>query len=277
MFVVVDTGNFSTKYFFEMDSRVQMGCFSSVSHEYVGISQEAYFRPVADMHRVEFDGLDQWIGEGAKNLYAYKKNEEMYTGHVSKGHFDALLRVILALHHVKKTTGTNSFDLVVLSPFVSIHSDKRFFEDLLLNEHTACVDSEDFTFCINSLRIATEGLGAKYFVLEPNCIILDVGSQTTNILSFSNGLLLSTDPSTTVNIGTQSQALRNIGSKILRKLNMVDRDFPVRVSGGKSDEIAKILSQIGFIDCRAITAECEPWHVNGLGTYKLLKNGVNAR
>ena len=126
MLVVIDAGNYSTKFIYEGE---KVRAFPSISHPYEPIATDDIVNAEVGMNRVQYLGLDKWIGEDAKDFFAIKKEQEIYSGNVRKGHYDALLRVILALYKVWQETNQNDFELVVMSPVTARKNDKRFFEE----------------------------------------------------------------------------------------------------------------------------------------------------
>lgn len=268
MLIVVDPGNFSTKYFFDHGGEVTAESFSSVSHDYIPISDDTPFgKTQFNMSRVQYLGLDKYIGEDAKRLFKSKKQEKIYTGNTRKGHNSGLMRVVLALYKAHIITGECEFDLIVTSPVESRKKDKLYFENGLTQNSRAIIDNQPFEFTVRKLVVATEGLGAKEFVDHQECIIIDGGSQTTNILHFLGGQL--TENSTTINVGTESASMAQIADTIYRELNNVDFDFPVRVTGGKAIELANELETTGFQNCLPIHCDCDKYLINGYGVLKM--------
>lgn len=270
MLVVIDGGNFSTKVVFGSDEiGLQKISFSSVSHEYIPFADDDFLAKKGAMSRVQYIGLDKYIGEGVKSFYSSKKDEQIYTGNVTKGHYDGALRIVLGLYEIHKQTGETSFDLVITSPVKSRKKDKIFFENTLTQNTSAVIDRKQFDFEINDLRVGAEGLGAKFFVHQKNCIIVDAGSQTTNLLRFiEDGL---TEDSETINMGTKNASIPSIADTIYRNLSRVDLEYPIRTTGGKSKEVAKALTMCGFQNCLEIDADgCKDYFINAVGLFRLI-------
>lgn len=270
MLVVVDGGNFSTKVVFGgAGTEMQTISFSSVSHAYIPFADDDFRLKEGDLSRVQYIGLDKYIGEGAKSFYSSKKDEHIYTGNVVKGHYDGALRIVLGLYRIYQQTGQNAFDLVVTSPVKSRKRDKLFFEDTFSKNTSALIDGQPFQFSLTSFRVGAEGLGAKFFVPQKNCIIVDAGSQTTNLLRFiEDGL---TEDSETLNMGTENATIEAIADTVYRNLSRVDLEYQIRTTGGKSRQVAQALSRCGFQNCLEINAqECENYFLNAVGLFRLI-------
>lgn len=270
MLVVVDSGNYSTKYFYPVENSVRMGCFLSIVHDYVSFSTDDLSGRPRGMNRVQFGAIDSFVGEGAKNLFAQKQGESLFTGNVRKGHIDAVARIVLSLHKIHEATGESSFELVLTSPIASRAQDKEYFSNIFTGNLTAAIDNRTFEFSINKLIIAAEGLGATTFTDQENYVVVDVGSQTTNIVRVIGGVM--TEDSTTINGGTHSKTPQQIAKIIFRSISDVDFSYPIFVTGGKLDDIAPALREIGYDNVSATSVphmDLAPYYINGYGIYLL--------
>ena len=269
MLVVIDSGNYSTKYFFRnKEKTMQMGNFLSVSHDYVPFLESAFSRGTNGIKRIQFYGADFYVGDGCVDLFLSKKDEKMFTGNVRKGHAHSLVRVVASLHEVYKISQENSFDVIITSPIKSCTLDKAYFTEALLGEKAAIVNDTSFAFSIHSVTIAAEGLGATAFVDKKNHIIVDAGSHTTKILRIVQGDM--TANSETLNGGTQTKSAAQIAQTVFRSISDVDFEFPIRVTGGKSTDVAQALAATGYTNCESVSANgCEPFYMNGYGVFLL--------
>lgn len=274
MLVVIDAGNFSTKYFYRTDGEINLKCFSSVSHDFVPFGDDEFATEKNGMTRVQFNGFDSYLGDSVADFFASKGGEKMYTGNIRKGHMAVVLRIVAALYHVSQHTGETSFDLAVTSPVASRRRDKAYFLETLSGSRRAVVNGEAFDFEIGKLLVAAEGLGAKVFEDKKNFVLVDAGSHTVNILRIISGDMA--DTSETVNGGTQTKTAEQIAQTVFRSISDIDFSFPIRVSGGKSAEIANAIEKIGYTNCQTITAQCEPYYVNGLGVLLMAEDLMGA-
>lgn len=277
MLVVIDPGNYSTKYFYKQNGTIEMRSFLSITHDYIPIATagEAFKQEKHNaLHRIEYMGYDKYIGDAVSSFYQARQDDNLFTGGPVKGHFLGLLRIVFSLYQIFQATGESKFTLCITSPVKSKEKDKLFFEEKLKNNPVARIDGASFSFTIEALYVGAEGLGAKRFVDQPNCIIVDAGSQTTNILKFINDGF--TDESKTINFGTHNTKLEAIAEGVFRALNGVDYEYPVRVTGGKAQEIAKQLESFGYHNVLPVQCQVEPYLINGYGLYFLLEAALES-
>lgn len=276
MLVVIDSGNYSTKYFYSVDSSIRMGCFLSIVHDYVHFATDDLSGAPRGMNRVQFGAIDVFVGEGVKNLFAQKQGESLFTGNVRKGHIDSVARIILALQKIHEATGEFAFDLVLTSPIASRSQDKEYFSKIFSGNMSAHVDNRSFDFSIDKLIIAAEGLGATEFTDQLNYVVVDVGSQTTNIVRMVGGVM--TEESATINGGTHSKTPEQIAKIVFRALSDVDFSFPIFVSGGKSADIMRALREVGYSNCECSAipdTDMAPYYINGYGIYLIAQKMLN--
>lgn len=262
--VVVDVGNFSTKYCYQDSKEIKADSFPSVIHPY---------KPLEDsknMKRVKYNNKDYYVGEEVKNFY-FGREEEMYFGNTKKGHHEAQIRLVSALHNIYKETGQNEFNLVLTCPYESMEADKKYFMDNFLGKRTAFINEEPFEFEVKSILMAAEGLGAFYFSDSPNCVIVDAGSKTLNILYLVNGSI-SKEDSFTLNGGTIDNSSFQLANKFAKKCGNVDYTFPIVCTGGRAKEIKDALEGLDYSNVSVADLEDQPYYyVNSIGL--LLKYG----
>lgn len=100
-------------------------------------------------------------------------------GGETKAHFDAKLRVLLALHRFSKE---KEFDLIVGQP-ISRHlpEDKKAIKEMLIGSHVLVVNGERKTIVIRRCEVAAEGIVAGLLTTSQGIVrVLDVGSATVN-------------------------------------------------------------------------------------------------
>lgn len=94
------------------------------------------------------------------------------------------------------------FKVVIGLPALAYKANRESFKDKLLNQkiHDVVINKEHKKIIIEDLIVFPEGAGA-YFSLRnrpKNCVIIDIGGGTINIVSFKNGKL---DTCTTIGKG----------------------------------------------------------------------------
>ena len=94
------------------------------------------------------------------------------------------------------------FKVVVGLPALAYKTNREYFKDKLLNQkiHDVVINKEHKKIIIEDLIVFPEGAGA-YFSLRnrpKNCVIIDIGGGTINIVNFKNGKL---DTCTTIGKG----------------------------------------------------------------------------
>ena len=107
--VLIDPGNFSTKYVYRHNNEVRVGSFYSITHEY----EEMESALNNEVKRVTFGAFDYYIGKGAARFHA--NGRPKYMGNKRKGHHEGVIRIIAALDEVHKETGATSFNVVTTS------------------------------------------------------------------------------------------------------------------------------------------------------------------
>lgn len=261
---VIDVGNYSTKYAYQVKKEIKTGTFSSVLAEYR--EMEEY----NDYQRVEYNGFDYFAGEGAQSFY-YGRPAMMYFGNVRKGHHEAQIRLVYALHNIHKETGQSSFNLILTCPYEGMAKDKEYFVKNFEGKRVAEIDGEPFEFEVNKIVMVAEGLGALHFSKSQNCVIVDAGSQTLNVLYLINGNISKND-SHTINGGTIENSTKQLANTFAKTCNNVDYDYPLITTGGKAAEMKDALIGLGYTDVSVAEIKNEPhFYVNAVGL--LLKYG----
>ncbi|PED64042.1 hypothetical protein [Priestia megaterium] len=271
--LVVDVGNYSTKYTYEWEKKTKCGSFSSVLHTYKKLDSTE-----GDLTRFKFGALDYWVGEDVKNFYMGKE-DRMYFGNVRKGHREAQIRLVAALYKVYEETGENEFNLILTSPYESMQKDTDYFKENIKGEQSAYVDNSPFQFTVKNLIVVAEGLGALNFTDEVNCVIVDAGSKTLNILYLINGNI-SRDDSHTLNGGTLDNNTYTLANNFFKACSYIDLDYPVICTGGKAKELSEDIQELGFENVTVVDLEIgtgknkekqPPYYVNAVGL--LMKYG----
>lgn len=263
--VVVDVGNFSSKYAYQDKGEIKANSFSSILHRYKELDEKS-----PDMSRVTYGNFDYYIGEGVKNFY-FGRSEQMYFGNTRKGHHEAQIRLVYALYNIYKECGENEFNLVLTCPYESMEEDKSYFVDKFEGERTAIIDGETFDFKVNKILMAAEGLGAYYLSSSPNCAIVDAGSMTLNILYLINGVISRND-SHTINGGTLYNDMNQLSDTFAKTCPNIQYDYPIICTGGKSEGMKQALDEIGYSNVSSSKIENYPdFYINSVGL--LLKYG----
>lgn len=261
---VIDIGNYSTKYAYHHEGEIKAGSFSSVLHWYKELDDQK------GLIRFQYNDKDFYVGEAVKNFYAGKE-DRMYFGNTRKGHHEGEIRLLAALYKIYKETGEREFNLVLTCPYKSMEKDKEYFTHAFEGKRTAYVNGNAFDFEVNRIIMAAEGLGAFYLSDTPNCVIVDAGSMTMNVLRLINGSI-SKEDSDTLNGGTINHTPFELATEFVKRFGDVDYDFPIVCTGGRSPEIKKSLEQLGFTKVKAAELEqYDPYYINSVGL--LLKFG----
>lgn len=255
---VIDVGNFSTKYTYQWKEKTRANSFSSVIHPYKFLEEHE------GMSRVEYNELDYFVGDDVKNFY-FGREDEMYFGNKRKGHHEAQIRLVTALHNIYKETGQNEFNLVLTSPYESMEADKKYFLKNFEGKHQARIDEQSFEFEIKNIVVAAEGLGAIHFSNSQNCVIVDAGSMTTNVLYLINGSI-SREDSVTLNGGTINNTMFQLANNFVKACPQVEYDYPIICSGGRSKDLKESLERLGFEDVQVAAAKGkENFYTNSVG------------
>lgn len=260
--VFLDLGNFSSKIaYLKENGEFALLTYSSIVHRYKEMDS------ITDVNHISFDGRDYYIGKGAEHFY-FGRNNEKYSGNKSKGHKEGEIRFVNALHLVHEATKAKKFNIVLTSPFENVAQDKKYFEDKMKGFKSAFIDGNPFEFEVKRIIAAPEGLGAIHFTKHKNCVIIDAGSMTINILHIIGGAISMEDSHTEVG-GTVEQSEIMIAEKILkivgRKLNL---SHPLVITGGKAESIKTALKAEGFTNvevAKPSDREVEQFFVNCLG------------
>ena len=269
LIVIVDVGNFSTKYCYQKGDEIKANSFPSVIHPY---------KPLEDakgMKRFKYNDKDYYVGEDVKNFY-YGREEEMYFGNTKKGHHEAQIRLVAALYEVYKETGESNFNLVLTCPYESMQEDKKYFMENFFGKRSAIVDDQEFNFEVKSILMAAEGLGAFNSAESMNCVIVDAGSKTLNILYLVNGSV-SKEDSFTLNGGTIDNSSFQLANKFAKKCGNVDYSFPIICTGGKGEEMKDSLQRLDYSNVEVAELENLPtYYVNSVGLLLKFKSKFEA-
>lgn len=268
--VLIDPGNFSTKYVYRHNGEVRIESFHSITHMYEEMDSVLN----NEVKRVTFKHFDFYIGKGAAKFY--NNPDLMYMGNTRKGHHEGLIRILAALHQVHSETGQKDFNVVVTSPYSSMKKDREYFEKQLLGKQDCFIDGTPFNFNVLNLRAAAEGLGAISYSDEKDCIVVDAGSMTMNILHIIDGTINSTR-SKTLNGGTVKNKAFVLANNFSKANPDVEYEQKILVTGGKSTEISEALKMIGYDNARAITLENYPtYYVNVVGLFQAFERKFEA-
>jgi hypothetical protein len=258
---LIDPGNFSTKYVYRHEGQISVGSFHSITHEYE--QMESGFHD--EVKHVEYKSYDYYIGKGAAKFHSDTKL--MYRGNTRKGHHDGLIRIIAALHEIHEKTGADTFNIVITSPYASMQKDKKYFERMLQGECETVIDGRQFNFSVEHIRVAAEGLGALSFAKVRDCVVLDAGSMTMNILYLIDGTI-NAKRSKTLNGGTTHNKSHSIADSFTRACPDVEYEKTIVVTGGKAEEIAEELINIGYENTKTVVLEEHPpYYVNVVGLF----------
>jgi plasmid segregation protein ParM len=157
----------------------------------------------------------------------------------SKAHFDAKIRVLLAIHrYVDNTNG--DYRIVVGQP-IETHTDdaKQAIRDMLIGTHELTVNGKRKVIRINRVEVAAEG-GASAMADPRKGLmrIIDIGSGTINYATLNNMRYVDRDSFTdafgmSTNKSADLEAMaRRIASRALNKWDTTDY---VRLAGGGAD------------------------------------------
>lgn len=258
--LILDLGNFSSKYgYIDKKGNVALNSFSSVIHKYKEMEG------MKDVTRVTFNSNDYFVGEGVKNFYLGKENQ-MYFGNVRKGHREGEIRLIYALYSAFKETKEREFNLVITSPYDSIGKDKKYFDEIFKGKRVAYIDDQPFEFEVKNLIVAAEGLGALHFIDALNCVIVDAGSMTMNILQIFGGSI-SKEDSLTLNGGTIQNTTLELADRFFKACPHIDLEYPLVTTGGRALEMKKALESIGYenVLVAETSEDVENYYLNLLG------------
>ena len=259
--VLIDPGNFSTKYVYRHHGVVKVGSFHSIAHSYE--EMEGVFNN--EVKRVSFGNYDYYIGKGAARFHANQAT--MYMGNIRKGHHEGIIRIIAALHEIHRETGETSFNVIATSPYGSMKKDREFFENKIKGQHESFIDGELFNFNINNFRVAAEGLGALSFATDKNCVVVDAGSMTMNILYLIDGTINATR-SKTLNGGTIKNSCFSLANSFSKSCPDIDYERTILVTGGECEAMAKALKEIGYEGAKSVSLEEYPaYYVNVVGLF----------
>lgn len=263
--VVIDPGNFSTKFVYRFKGELQVGSLESIAHRYEEMDSAA-----SETKRVTFKNFDYYIGKGAARFHPNKST--MYRGNKKKGHHEGVIRIIAALHDVHQATGATSFNIVTTSPYTSMKKDREYFERVLGKQIECNVDGKAFQFNIENFRAAAEGMGALHFANTKDCVVVDAGSMTLNYLYFIDGTI-NAQRSDTINGGTIENDLFTLADIFSRAVSsIVEYDKYIIVTGGKSVEMAQALEDVGYEDVHSIELEAYPtYYANVVGIFLIFE------
>lgn len=257
--VIVDVGNYSTKYAYKKNKEIKVDSYSSVIHPYKPLDN------VKDMLRVQYNDYDFYIGESVKHFYLGKEHE-MYYGNKRKGHHEAQIRLVSAIFNVYGETNESTFNLVITAPYESISADSKYFKENFLGTKSATVNGEQFNFEVNKITMVPEGLGAFHFSESYDCVIIDAGSKTLNVLYIINSFI-SKEDSYTLNGGTINFTSQELVNKFVKTSSHVDFDFPIICTGGEAYEIKSSLEKLNYTNVIVanLDGDLPVYYVNSVG------------
>lgn len=157
--VVVDLGNYNTKYFAD-----RKGSFSSKINTKFNSNSEMY-------ESVDINGQLTYIGVGEYER-EYSKVEKNY--------------IPKLMYAIDKATSESDVNLCLLLPIGQMPNKDKFINTLKGNSFSCNINSKSRTININKVAVLPEGY-VSFFSLEDNnddVLIIDIGSRTINYSSF---------------------------------------------------------------------------------------------
>lgn len=272
LLLIVDIGNFGTRVAYEHEGEMVVDTFSSITHLYKKLEDQK------EMLDIKFGGGHYLTGEGVENFYDGKENR-MYLGRTRKGHAEGAVRLLHALYRTYKKTNENTFNILLLSPFSSMEKDKDFFKQHFTDNNSYSINGKPFNFSVNHIGTVAEGLGAYSFAKKKNCVLLDAGSGTENIITITNGSV-QLDDTHTLNGGTIGNSPFELANEFQRLMKNVDDTTEIVVTGGKARELSESLDMLGYENVTLPEIEEDKFYLTNLiGSYKMfyekLKNEWN--
>jgi plasmid segregation protein ParM len=222
-----------------------------------------------EVKRVTFGNFDFYIGKGAARFH--RNDKTMYMGNTKKGHHEGIIRIIAALHDISQETGATSFNLIITSPFTSMAKDKDFFAKRMDGVCESLIDGKSFKFTIENIRVMAEGLGALAFAGVRDCVVVDAGSMTMNILHLIDGKI-NARRSITLNGGTIKNDVFQLATDFSKASTDVEFDHHIVVTGGKSEEMSEALESIGYENVNPILLKDYPsYYANVVGLFMVFE------
>lgn len=197
----------------------------------------------------------------------------------SKAHFEAKLRVLLAIH---RYGDDKEYDIVVGQP-ISTHSpeQKQAIKKMLLGDHELTVNGSKKAFTIRQVEVAAEGGSASLADPKKGLVrIIDIGSGTVNFATLYDMRYVDRD-SFTVSVGMATARNKNyadmaqgIANEALQRWK--DSDY-IRLVGGGAEVLYPYLKEY-FPNCEVLTPKIQsaemiqmvhPVYANAVGFYQI--------
>ncbi|NOV01319.1 ParM/StbA family protein [Paenibacillus planticolens] len=236
MIVAIDAGNYETKYF----DGVQLKKFPS------DIGFDWRERRLEQLHgdfdfEWEYQGKRGFAGTLAK--YESQCAESMKGD--SKAHFDALLRILLAIHQFRRDSDVS----VVVGQPINTHTnaEKKLIKEMLTGRHDLTVNGIQRSILIRRCEVAAEGVSAGVLLPKNGVIrILDIGSGTINYGTLKDMRKVDRDSfSSTEGLETFRNAHPEAIARMiaLRAMTKWSKHDLVRVCGGGADALFRYLKE----------------------------------
>lgn len=232
----IDAGNFETKFY----DGVRLRKFPS------DIGLDFRHRNLEQKHG-EYDFVWEYAGKkGFAGTLAEESECGGSQGGDTKAHFDALLRILIALHQF---SNESAHDIIVGQP-ISRHepSEKQEIKNMLIGRHDITINGERKIIIIKRCEVAAEGVVAGLLTPSKGIIrVMDIGSATVNYGSLKDMRFLdkgSWSELSGMNTYTHSD-FEAIGRKIaVSALKKWKKDDTVRVCGGGAEYVFPYVQQI---------------------------------
>lgn len=178
MILAVDGGNDNTK-FYDGRQLIQFPSAIGINDLQRNLKGE---RGAYDFEW-EFEGKCGFAGTLARESeYAESRRDD------SKAHFDAKLRILLALHQFGGIGNAVEYDLVVGQP-IDFHTDaeKTAIKEMMIKSHELTVNGIRKTICIRRCEVTAEGVAAGLLASGNGLVrIIDIGSGSVNYGTVQN-------------------------------------------------------------------------------------------
>jgi plasmid segregation protein ParM len=245
----IDAGNFNTKFY---DGKDLIKFPSVISLDYRERNLQEKLR--------EFDF--EWEYNGMKGYAGTLAMDESKFGESRKGnskaHFDAKLRVLLALHQYSTSIENN---IVVGQPIITHNEDqKTAIKNMLIGRHELTVNGKRKIVVVRRCEVAAEGVTAGLLVQgNAKVRIIDIGSGTVNFGTLLNkrfndlGSFTLTEGMETVS-GQYAAFARQIAFKAFSK--GWDQDEIIYLCGGGAEVLLTYLKEY-FVNVQILQTDTE--------------------
>ncbi|GKU79835.1 ParM/StbA family protein [Paenibacillus sp. L3-i20] len=203
----------------------------------------------------------EWEYEGKKGFAGTLAEESEYAESRrddSKAHFDAILRILIALHQFGEGI---SFNIVVGQP-IETHNEteKIAIKTMLQRRHDLTINGKAKTIIINRCEVTPEGATAGLLTVEQGLVrIIDIGSGSVNYGTLKNRKFLNKG-SFTFTEGMESKTnlnieafARQIGTKAINK--KWGKEDVVYLCGGGAEVILPYLKAEFFPNGQLLAAD----------------------